>query len=172
MDVPKNAPCKTFTWLLFSVILFLLFYHLGTSCFMFWLLLKPLYNRIPRWFSTFLLDYVQNLNYITQVSHPFYLSKALNSKGRNKFLKRNTMPITSKTAPIYKLRIVLESKYKFNTLYFLCACQWHISWGCWLKMTIILFHFKNWIRPFTALILIEMKSTKFKLYNITAKKAS
>jgi hypothetical protein len=30
------------------------------------------------------------------------------------------MPITSKTAPIYKLGIALESNYEFNT--FLCAC--------------------------------------------------
>ena len=46
---------------------------------------------------------------MTQVSHPFYLSKALNCEGQNKFLKQNIMPVTSKTAPIYKLGTVFET---------------------------------------------------------------
>jgi hypothetical protein len=67
------------------------------------------------------LGVIQNI--FTQVSHPFYLSKALNSEGRNKFLKQNIMPVTLKTAPIYKHGTVLEMLYELSTLYFLCARQ-------------------------------------------------
>ena len=71
----------------------------------------------------------QCINKVTQVSTPFCLSKVLNSEGRNKFLKQNIMPVTSKTAPIYKHGTVLEILYELSTLYFLCACQRCILWG-------------------------------------------
>jgi hypothetical protein len=43
---------KTFTVALFLGILFLLFYHLGTSCFWVLLVLNPIVTRVPDGFST------------------------------------------------------------------------------------------------------------------------
>jgi len=57
---PIVVSFKTFTGAPFPGILFSLFYHLGTSCYMFWFFVEPLYNRIPRWFLHPYIFAVQN----------------------------------------------------------------------------------------------------------------